>query len=345
MTPLHRCLPVALFGAALLLAPSALSAEGPRPPLAPPTPAQVRDGVRSFFARTAHADGSFRPGIDPEYEGMADTAYSDLAAPTYAVVLSKTFGWKLPHEAQTKRFFLGRQAPDGAFFNVKGTVDPKSPQARIYNTTQGIVALRALGLKPKHDPLPIFAKVLEGDYRELPAYSSSFFPLAYLALGKPFPAEADRKLRALMIPAKDGYLHDHIAATFHAAHYHRLLGTETPKADAMLARVLRDQRPDGSWMLNPLPRDRHAGFDAAFVLKQLGKGRPDCRRALERAARWALSCRNADGGFGHYPGSPSDADAVYFQVGTLVMAGFLAPVDPAPPDGHLLGWGHLMPAP
>ena len=58
----------------------------------------------------------------------------------------------------------------------------------------------------------------------------------------------------------------------------------------------------------------------------LGSNRPECRRALDRAAAWALTCRNADGGFGHFPGSPSDADAVYFQVGTLVMTGTLCGV-------------------
>jgi hypothetical protein len=63
------------------------------------------------------------------------------------------------------------------------------------------------------------------------------------------------------------------------------------------------------------------------------------KKAMDRAARLALSCRNADGGFGHFPGSPSDADAVYFQVGTLVMAGFLRPADPLPKDPQLLSWG------
>jgi hypothetical protein len=53
--------------------------------------------------------------------------------------------------------------------------------------------------------------------------------------------------------------------------------------------------------------------------------------------------RNPDGGFGHYPGWTSDADAVYFQVGTLVMAGFLKPAEPLPKDPHLLSWGHLFP--
>ncbi len=310
-----------------------------------PTPAEVLDGVRSFFAKTALPDGSFRPGIDPAYHGISDSAYSDLAPVTYAVVLHKTFGWKLPHEDKTRDFLLSRQHKDGSFFNVKGTVDPRSAQGRVYNTTQGLVALHALGAKPRYDPLPVFAEVLQGDYRTLPAYSTSFFPLAYAACGKPFPPAADRTLRATMTQADDGYLNDHIAATFHAVHYYRLLGAPTPKADPMLARVLRDQKADGSWLLNPPARDRHATFDACFVLRQLGRDRPDCRRALDRAADWALRCRNPDGGFGHFPGSPSDADAVYFQVGTLVLAGRLSPASPPPRDGHLLGWGHLFPPP
>ena len=311
----------------------------------PPTAPQVLAGLRDFFRATAQLDGSYRPGPDPAYKGMADTAYSDLAAPTYAVVLHRTFGWKLPDEAKTRAFFLSRQGKDGAFVNAKGTANPRSAQARLYNTTQGLVALHALGVKPLHDPRPVLEEVLQQEYKTLPAYTTSFFPLAYLAAGRPFPREADQKVRALLVQAGDGYLYNHIASTFHGAHYYRLLKEPTPKADAILKRVLREQKADGSWLINPPARDRHAGFDAVFVLRQLGGGREDCRQAIARAAQWALSCRNDDGGFGHYPGSPSDADAVYFQVGTLVMAGFLRPAEPLPPDPHLLGWGHLMPPP
>ena len=173
---------------------------------------------------------------------------------------------------------------------------------------------------------------------------TSFFPLAYLCSSRAIPKQADEKIRALMVQDADGYLNDHIAATFHAAHYYRLTNRETPKADAMLKRVLRDQKPDGSWLLNPPARDRHATFDAVFVLKQLGGNRGDCREAIDKAGKWALSCRNLDGGFGHFPGSPSDADANYFQIGTLVMAGWLKPVQPLPAEAKLLGWGHLFPA-
>jgi geranylgeranyl transferase type-2 subunit beta len=187
--------------------------------------------------------------------------------------------------------------------------------------------------------------VLKEDYKRLPPYMTSFFPLAYLASGKPIPKEADAKIKALMVQETDGYLHEHIAATFHAAHYYRLIGEETPKANAMLKRVLRDQKADGSWMLNPPARDRHATFDAVFVLRQLGGTRDDCAKAIAKAGKWALSCRNVDGGFGHFPGSTSDADANFFHIGTLVMAGRLKPVDPLPKDAKLLGWGHLFPTP
>src|SRR5215467_511097 len=99
----------------------------------------VLTGLRDFYQKTARPDGSFQPGIDPEYRGMSDAAYSDLAAVTYAVVLHRTFGWKLPHEQQTADFLLSRQKPGGEFFNVAGTVSPDSPEGRTYNTTQGLV--------------------------------------------------------------------------------------------------------------------------------------------------------------------------------------------------------------
>src|SRR5438128_10260154 len=114
------------------------------------------------------------------------------------------------------------------------------------------------------------------DYRALPPYSTSFFPLAFLACGKLFPPEGDRKIQALMVQAEDGYLNNHVAATFHMVHYCRLLEKPVPKADAIVTRALRDQKSDGSWLLNPPARHRHATFDAGFVLRQLGKDRIAC---------------------------------------------------------------------
>src|SRR2546426_7044790 len=42
-------------------------------------PADVLLGIRSFFERTAVGDGSFRPGTNPQYRGMSDSAASDIA--------------------------------------------------------------------------------------------------------------------------------------------------------------------------------------------------------------------------------------------------------------------------
>jgi geranylgeranyl transferase type-2 subunit beta len=318
---------------------------GPLPGAETPTAADVMKGLKDFWHKTAQPDGSFRPGIDPEYRGMSDSAFSDLAAVTYAVTLHRTFGWKLPHEEKTRAWLLGRQRKDGSFFNVHGTADPATPLARLYNTTQGLVALHALGERPRYDPIPVFTQILEGDYRKLPPYTTSFFPLAYACAGKKLSPEEDRKIRALLVQADDGYVQRHIAATFHAVHYYRLLGEPTPRAEALIARVVRDQKPDGGWLLNPPSWDRHAAFDAVFCLVQVGGDKPEVKKAIRKATAYALASRNTDGGFGHFPGSPSDADAVYFQVGLLVMAGFLEPVSPLPRDPQLLSWGHLMPRP
>src|SRR5262245_55264085 len=73
------------------------------------TPADVLQGLKSFWQKTALPDGSFRPGIDPEYQGMSDSAFSDLAPVTYAVTLHKTFGLQLPNEEKTLAFLHSRQ--------------------------------------------------------------------------------------------------------------------------------------------------------------------------------------------------------------------------------------------
>lgn len=308
-----------------------------------PKPEEVLKGLKAFYQKTAKANGFFTPGIDPQYLGMSDCAYSDLAAVTYACTVHRTFGWTLPYEKQTIQWLQSRQRKDGTFFNVGGTVDAKSPQGRIYNTTQGLVALRALGAKPLYNPLAIFEEIAKGEHKTLPPYSTSFFPLAYLCYGKPIPEKVDLAIRATMVQDNQGYLNSHIAATYHASHYYQLVGEPTPKSREMVERTLKEQNRNGSWLLNMPSRDRHATFDAVFVLHHEGPERKDCQQAIQRAARWALSCRNPDGGFGHFPGSTSDADAIYFHIGTLVMAGYLPPAKPLPPDAHLLSWGHLMP--
>jgi geranylgeranyl transferase type-2 subunit beta len=300
-----------------------------------------------FILRCRREDGGYAPSPDPNYAGNSDTKLSDLAAVTYAAVLARTLGRSLPRTDRSIAFVRGHQQPDGRFINLAGQQDPESDLAVLYNTTQGIVALRALGARPDIDPAPVFDRFFADEaYAKLPWYTTSFFPLAYAALGRPFPYAMQRALAGHMErnQADDGYVGDHVAAAFHMAHFYRLIGRPAPKADRMVARVLRDQKPDGGWNIKHPDWDVHACFDAVFILRQLGGDAEEVRRAIERAADWALGCRNPDGGFGHYPGWHSDMDAVYFQLGTLIQAGRVPGLDPTLTDeeARTLGWGHAM---
>jgi geranylgeranyl transferase type-2 subunit beta len=308
-------------------------------------PAEVADATFAFIRRCARDDGGYAPSMDPAYSGNSDTGSSDLAAVTYAATLAKTMGWRLPHSERTIEFIQRHQQADGSFINREGKMDPKSDLAVLYNTVQGVVALRALGRRPKIDPTKVLDRFFAGEaFTRLPWYTTSFFPLFYAALGQPFPPHYDERLRALQVrsQAEDGYLGDHVAATFHLAHYFRLVGQPTPKASQMVARVVRDQKPDGGWSIKEPDWDVHACFDAVFILRQIGEGSEAVRNAIAKAADWALTCRNADGGFGHYPGWHSDMDAVYFQFGTLIQAGRVSPLEGDFPDAHTLSWGHAM---
>jgi geranylgeranyl transferase type-2 subunit beta len=316
-----------------------------------PAGAADEDGERvvreawDFILRCRRADGGYAPSPDPRYGGESDTKLSDLAAVTYAAVLARTLGRELPDPGRSVAFLRRHQRPDGRFVNLAGQHDPESDPAVLYNTTQGVVALRALGERPEADPTPPVERLLVGDaYTKLPWYTTSFFPLLHAAQGRPSPAEARRKLAEHMEThqADDGYLGDHVAATFHMAHFYRLIGAPTPKADRMVARVLRDQKPDGGWDIKAPDWDVHACFDAVFILRQLGSDDPKVRAALDRGAGWALRCRNADGGFGHFPGRPSDMDTVYFQLGALIMAERVPGARLDLPDAQTLGWGHAM---
>lgn len=305
----------------------------------------IRTATFDFIRRSGRDDGGYAPSPDREYRGNSDTELSDLAGVTYAAVLAKTFGVTLEHADRSAGYVHARQQPDGTFRHKEGKHDPNSDLGVLYDTTQSVVCLRALGQRPKVDPRPVIERMFAGDaYKKLPWYTTSFFPLLYAALDEEYPAEMREKLakHQLANQAEDGYLGDHVAATFHMVHYFRLIGRPVPKREAMLARVLRDQKPDGGWNIKEPDWDVHSAFDATFILRQLGGTSPRVRSAIDRAADWCLRCHNADGGFGHYPGWHSDMDAVYFQLGTLVMAGRIPGARTDLPDAQTLGWGHLV---
>lgn len=305
----------------------------------------IKNATLRFVEKCAREDGGYSPSPDPQYGGDSDTAESDLAAVTYAATLAKTAGWKLPHAERSVDFIQRHQQPSGGFINWEGKFDPKDDLAVLYNTTQGVVGLRALGAEPKFDAAHVMDRFFaHGAFNKLPWYTLSFYPLFYAALGKPFPAEQRTAIAQHIVQnqAEDGYLGDHVAATFHMVHFFRLIGEPTPQADAVVRRVLRDQQPDGSWHLKPHDWDVHSCFDAVFILRQLRWNSAAARAAIERAAEWAAACQTPDGGFAHYPHEHADMDAVYFQFGTLIQAEQIPGANYDLPDGETLSWGHAM---
>jgi hypothetical protein len=306
---------------------------------------KIKDTTFQFIEKCARPDGGYSPSPDPHYPGSSDTGESDLAAVTYAATLAKPEGRTVADAAKSADFIHHHQQPDGVFVNLAGNLDPKADLAVLYNTVQGVVGLRALGEKPRVNPVHVLDRFFENNaFAKLPWYTVSFFPLFYAALGVQFPDKYRTALEHHILEhqAADGYLGDHVAATFHLVHFYRLIGKPAPKGDAIVRRVLHDQRPDGGWHLKPPDWDVHSCFDAVFILRQLGGNSPACRAAIAKAARWSLGCQNADGGFGHYPGDPSDMDAVYFQFGTLIQAGLIPGTNFHLPDAETLSWGHAM---
>jgi geranylgeranyl transferase type-2 subunit beta len=307
---------------------------------------EVLDGVRSFIKSVANPDGSFRPGIDPGYPGTSDTGLSGIAAPAYATILSSTFGWTLPYPEKTIEFLTSCQKSDGAFYAPTGSMDQNGPLAKLYNTTQGIVSLRLLGQKPVYDPMPVIDYFFRNsEFMELPLYTTSFFPLFFSALDRKMPDYIDSRMREYILreQKEDGYLSNHVASTFHAAHYFRLIGQPAPMAKEMVNRVINDQMEDGSWHLFEPDWDVHACFDALFILRQLGDPNDSrIQNAYKKATDWILKCRKPDGGFTHYPnGVHSDVDALYFHAGGLVESGYLSlPFNLK--NEEILGWGHAM---
>ena len=307
---------------------------------------EILAGVKEFLFKTANKDGSFRPGIDPNYLGNSDTALSGMAAPAYATIIATTFGWSLPYADATIDFLLSCQKNDGSFYPPTGSMDHDTPLARLYNTVQGVLALRLLGKNPRYDTMPVINWFFrEDEFTDLPLYTTSFFPLYFAVVGKPMPDYIDKRMREYILneQATDGYLRDHVANTFHAAHYFRMIGQPTPRAGAMVDRVLNDQKEDGSWSLWEPDWDVHACFDALFILRQLGDPKdPRITSAFNKATDWILTCRKSDGGFAHFPDQlHSDMDAVYFHVGALAAAGHLA-MSPNLENEEILGWGHAM---
>lgn len=314
-------------------------------------------GIASFLAGCLRKDGGVNPGPDPDYRGMSDTSFSDIAAPVYALILEETLGIGVLDRRKTLDFLKRCRGRDGLFRSIRRFRGNRAgPHLHLYNSLQALLGQRIIR-RNRVDAAGLGLTVaavrrfyLRGLYRKFPPYALDFLGQFYHVVNRPFPKRMARAVTAEYLRKyRDAEVQGHVASTFHFVRHALLTRQPLPQARAILAKTLSLQRRDGSFNAMPDPAwDVHATFDGCFIIRQLGARlgwKKAYTAALKAAGRFALSCRNRDGGFGHFPGYASDMDANYFHVGTLVMAGELKP-EPLPPDlARVLGWGHVFPAP
>lgn len=311
--------------------------------------------IGRYILACARGDGGLNPNPCPAYRGRSDTSFSDIAAVSYALILEETLGFRVLNREKTLRFLNRCRGNDGLYHSIRRFKKTgETPYLRIYNTLQARLGMRIIGGN-RVEPAGLGASVravariyARGDYRKFPPYALDFLGQFYHVVKRPFP---DRQARAVsreyLKRYRDGEVAGHVASTFHYVRHALLTGQPLPQSGEILRRTLALQRREGSFNNMPDPDwDVHATFDGCFIVRQLGARlgrRPAHARALRAAGRYALRCRNKDGGFGHFPGCRSDMDAVYFHAGTLVMAGML-PARHLPGDlAKVLGWGHVFP--
>ncbi len=312
--------------------------------------------IGRFILACLREDGGVDPNPDRTYPGRSDTSFSDIAALAYALILEQTFGFRVLDRDKTLSLLRRCRGKDGLYHSIRRFKGKgETPYLRIYNTLQTLLGLRIIrGNVVAPEGLAAAIRAVSGfyargDYRKFPPYALDFLGQFHHVVKRPFPARMARAVSSEYLKRyADGEVAGHVASTFHYVRHALLTGQPLPAAPEILRRTLALQRRDGSFNNMPDPDwDVHATFDGCFIVRQLGQRlgwRPDYGRVLNAAGRYALRCRNRDGGFGHFPGCRSDMDAVYFHAGTLVMAGML-PARPQPDDlARVLGWGHVFPA-
>jgi len=319
-----------------------------------------REKILERFMRYVHGladvNGGFQASLKHNYLGVADGAVSEIAPAVYAAEIAQTLDVPLPFLDKTAEFIQVRQHPDGYFRNLAPLPGWPTTSLLLYNTCVAIRGLKSLGKNPLYDPRPwldAYVSKMEkpGDYE------ADFYANSYAALEDEMKPDCERKLSDYLLNFQDrdtGWL---ISAagyplfernnpfTFHAARFFHLAGKRIPMGEKIADTFLRVQENDGSWKLGGV----HGTFDACVTLRMLFDDESKYRGAIERAAGWALTCQQEDGGFNHFGGkaiegfvdnAPSEMDACYFHIATLVMSGNLS----AKLEGNnnWIGWGHTL---
>ncbi|MDX9980506.1 MAG: hypothetical protein RBU25_10820 [Lentisphaeria bacterium] len=313
------------------------------------SPADVRR-MLDFLFSLQDRNGTWRAAPDDDYLGISDCLYNDTSAAAYVAELLLTLGVEHPNPAQTVEFIQARQTPEGYF----KPLDPRCA-CRWYPahaTWKSLRGLRALGARPLYDPLPFVRQhSLEQDFRSperFSPYAPDMLAGCYDLLDVPMPAEVASHLVAQYASRIDPLTGWFVQTspypfalmnpmTFHAMRTYLYAGRGLERPELVLEWFLRMQERNGSWTNGGV----HGTANAAVVIRTLGDDSERCRNALRRAGKWILeSCWNQDGGFNHLgDGKPSEVDACYFHIATLVMADMIP--TPLTPACRWIGIGHM----
>lgn len=309
-------------------------------------PNQLMEVIVNHLFSLADEGGGFAPSPEIGYLGIADSRVSDLAATVYAAEIAQTLGVELPYPDATAEYIRMRQQTEGYFRCLEPRPGVRQEDYYLYQTCMGVRGLKALGHSPRYDPLAWMERQIRSrDTFE--AYHPDFFANTYAALETPMPDDCAARLRRFLLSRQDpetGWIIQtpdrafelNNPMTFHAARVFHLTGGVIPHAKKILDTFMKVQKKDGSWSNGNV----HGNFDACVAIRILSDNSEPYREAVRRAAEWALKCRNPDGGFSHFGDRPSEVDAAYFHVATLVMAGMLP--SKLGPKNNWIGWGHTL---
>ena len=145
------------------------------------TPSQVLDGLRTFYKKSARPDGSFQPGVDPDISACRIRPTAIWPPVTYAVV-SQNLRLEIAVRGRDGTVSAFPPAAERRLFQCRGNGRSGSPRRAGVQYDAGCGRTSRPGRAPRHNPLPVFEEILKQDYQTLPAYSTSFFPLAYLCV-------------------------------------------------------------------------------------------------------------------------------------------------------------------
>jgi len=320
-------------------------------------PADKINKIKNYLLSLAKSDGSFNASLKKDYKGIADSVVSDLAATVYIAEIALTMGFELPYPEKTVEYIQARQRPEGNFHPIEdyGLDEAAQKGHSFYNTCMGLRGLRVFNKYPQYDPRPFLEKIIRNEFKSgvfAPPYAPCMTANCYASINETMPEDCNDKLADFLLEKQDrktgwffqpglnekGFPFErNNPFTFHASRFFHLAGREVPIADKIVDTFLREQEADGSWKLGYV----HGTFDAIVALRILS-GDPDkYQNAVTRGAEWALTCQQDDGGFNHFGDErPSEVDACYFHIATLVMAGMIP--TKLTTENRWIGWGHTL---